>query len=175
MAFTIENVISEIRYFLGGVGEAVISDITLTSIIERVMNSKSLTFEDSDFCKTVYYSLLETLRYLIRSTASTSAASGGELKSLKEKVGNTEITSSFSEGNSSSDDWKSLLGDFQSNPSQICEELKDLAVSSYPVIHFGGVSKEERDRVNSNQDSFNGWDIKSPYRESLQTNTKKVN
>ena len=173
MAFTNEQVIVEIRYFLGDVDQTTISDETLNTIITRVMLRYNLTYEDGDFCKTVYYSLIETLRYLIRQDAVSDAQSGGDLKSFTEKVGGVTITEQYSEGTSTLSGWDSLLQQYLSDPSIICEELADLAVSTYAPVLFGGVSKKERDRVNSNPDSFNGWDVQSPYREHLRSNIKK--
>lgn len=173
MAFTNEQVIVEIRYFLGSVDQATISDETLNLIITRTMTRYNLTYDDSDFCKTVYYSLIETLRYLIRQDTANDAQAGGDLKSVTEKVGGVSITEQYADSTSVLKGWDNLLQQYLSDPSIICEELSDLAVSTFAPVLFGGVSKKERDRVKSNPDSFNGWDVQSPYREHLRSDIKK--
>jgi|TARA_A100001391_G_scaffold132462_1_gene91549 hypothetical protein len=166
MAFTNEQVVTEVKYFLGNPPETVIDDTTLTSIVERVMTRYNLDYnEDSDFCKATYYSLLETLRWLIRKGNMESGSSDG-VAAVKEKVGNTEISTTYKDSPSEDTGWENLLQDYLSHPEYICEELKDLALSGQPSVYFGGVSVSERDRVNNNPDSFNGWDVKAPYRKN---------
>ena len=174
MAFTIESVRTDIRYYLGGASDSVITDTVLDDIITRTMTRYSLDFNlDSDYCKTVYYSLLETLRYLIRSNSTSDGSSGGDVKERKEKVGDLELTLKYSEGSDAEDGWGDLYDDFLSNPQYVCEELKDLAVSSFPSVYFGGVSQKEYNRVNNNRDSRNGWDVESPYRKSIYSCLRK--
>lgn len=170
MAFTIEQVNTDIRYYLGGLPTSTLTDDILNDIITRTMTRNSLDFNvDSDYCKSVYYSLLESLRYLIRNNISSSAISGGgEIKSKMEKVGQIQIKTDYMEGSSAADSgWDDLYDDYLANPQYICEELADLAKSSFAGVYFGGVSQSEYDKVNNNQDSRNGWDVETPYRKSI--------
>lgn len=180
MAFTIEQVNTDVRYYLGGLPTSELTDDILNDIITRTMTRNSLDLNvDSDYCKSVYHSLLETLRYLIRNNISSSAGAGsggGKIKSLSEKVGDVQIRTEYMDGSSASDSgWGDLYDDYLANPQYICEELSDLAKSSFAGVYFGGVSQSEYDRVNNDQDSRNGWDVETPYRKSIYSFLRQRN
>ena len=176
MAFTIDQVKVDVRYYLGGIPETTLSDTLLEDIINRTMTRYGLDFNiDDDYCKTVYYSILETLKYLIRENISSSASTGGgEIKSRSEKVGDISVKTEYTDGTDASESgWDTLYDYYLANPTDICEELADLAKSSFATVYFGDVSNKEVDRVNSDQDSRDGWDVQTPYRESVYSCLRK--
>lgn len=176
MAFTIDQVKVDVRYYLGGIPETTLSDALLEDIINRTMTRYGLDLNiDADYCKTVYYSILETLKYLIRENISSSSSTGGgEIKSRSEKVGDVSVKTEYTEGSDASESgWDILYDYYLANPTDICEELTDLAKSSFATVYFGDVSNKEVDRVNSDQDSRDGWDVQTPYRDSVYNCLRK--
>ena len=146
MAFTIDQVKVDVRYYLGGIPETTLSDTLLEDIINRTMTRYGLDFNvDDDYCKTVYYSILETLKYLIRENISSSASTGGgEIKSRSEKVGDISVKTEYTDGTDASESrWDTLYDYYLANPTDVCEDLADLAKSSFATVYFGDVSNKE--------------------------------
>lgn len=154
MAYTIAEVASDVRYYLGGLSCDLIDDTLLTIIISK--NIDDFTFPDDKKCKVVYDSVLATLRYLINklvtdsgllssktTEASTSSEGGipaGAITKKREKIGKREIEVTFADGSSGSsssssstsvsvdklkDLYEEMLDDYIKNPQRICESLID--------------------------------------------------
>lgn len=179
MAFTVTTpeLIDDIRFYLGNLPETIISNTDMTRIIDLITTSHP----EYTNCDMLYYSTVETLRFLVRVSERGSAGTGGttgsgDLKKFTEKVGQMTITKEYDVGSTSGSTgkeagWDRLLTDLLDNPSLIgCPITQDnttTAGSKYGAVHIGGVSQGEYERVKNNSDSRSGWDTRSPFRETL--------
>jgi hypothetical protein len=168
MAIVVAEVNARVRFLLGGADTTVISDATLNSIIDDCI----LSIGDADelFCEVVYCSLINTLRYLIREQQMNAGSTSNTTK-RREKVGKREIELEFDTGyNTNNSGWQAMLDDYLLNPEYVCAEL----ATSTPTtgIHIGGVSETEYDRVNSDVDSRNAYQLS--VRRKYGTSTSRV-
>lgn len=189
MAYTISEVASDVRYYLGGLSCDLVDDTLLTVIISK--NIDDITLPDDQKCKTVYDSVLATLRYLINklvtdsglsATKTIESSSGSEVPagavtSRREKIGKREVEIKYSDGSSSSstsssaatttvpvlkDMYEEMLEDYLKNPQRICEGLVD----------GGGTGTESTGSViiGVQNDTYS---FSSPYRQNLNHYSKK--
>ena len=162
-----------IRFWLGNIGESVISEVDLLRLIQMVID------RDDSFtgCDVTYYSTVEVLKFLIRvgEKGTAGTVGSGEVKSKKEKVGAVEVTTSYetSGAAATASGWDRVLADLFSNPSSIGCAITTPDQAGGSVL-FGGVSKSEVDRVNNNPDSKNGYSLNSPFRSHLTVDNKLI-
>lgn len=138
MAFTVADINLEVRFNLGGLSTAVMSDVLMDDIINRDLVDHSL--EDEDKCIVTYHSLLDVLRYLIRQGAAASGATGGgEIIERSEKNGGREAKVKYAAGTSSGDNgYQTLLDDFLANPQYVCASLVTETTKKAGSVIFGG-------------------------------------
>ena len=165
-----------IRFWLGNIGENIITDADLLRLIQMVID------RDDSFtgCDVTYYSTVEVLKFLIRvgEKGSAGTVGSGEVKSRKEKIGAVEVTTSYDVGTSSSaaSGWDRVLEDLLNNSSSIGCAITDpeQAGASTGSVMIGGVSQAEVARVNNDPDSKNGYSLNSPFRSHLTVNNKLI-
>lgn len=177
MVFTDKDVLEieeYLRFWFGDLSEEEMSSVNMQRIIQMVID------RDPSYtgCQVVYYSAVEILKWLMREQskeAGSSGTSGRVLKKKTEKVGAVTIAEEFSSDESSSSNplgWDKVLEDLESNPSSIGCVVFSNADKANRVI-FGGVSQKEYDRVRNDQDSRNGWNYSSPFRQTLADKLKR--
>jgi hypothetical protein len=139
-----EDILALVRYLLGGITTTLISDTTLTFILDR--NRKATD------CETIYATVLETLLYLDRTT--TTSPNLGSVVGYREKEGNVEYEERYAANDTgATNTWRGMYDDFLVHPEWVCPELaKDSSDGTY--YYIGGVSKSDRDAVNDNKDSI---------------------
>lgn len=153
MSFTTEEVNEDVRFKLGGLSVSVMTDLTLNKIIDGVIEAGSYTYEDSDKCIVTFYSLIETLRYLILQQEMNSGGVGKTTR-RREKNSRREIEVEYSEIGDTG--YSKMLSYFMTHPEVICKSLVKTLCSRGPV-YIGGTSKSEYDKVQSNKDSRDGY------------------
>jgi len=167
---------AEVRFLLGGLEEATLSSAIMQMIIGRGIAKYGDA--DTNSCTVTYYTVLESLRYMSRQSAAGSAgtAASGAIKRQKEKEGNItyEVEYDVSGTSGTTASWDTLLNDFLENPQYVCDELVETTSSgSGGYVMIGGVSHSERERVNNNVDSVNGWsDNLTSYDKVFQSRDK---
>jgi len=157
-----------ICWWLGGLTAAYISDETLLYIIQiEDDNNPSATG-----CDLIYLSTTATLKYLIRVQAKDQAASGGGggsvLKKRSESVGGVTVSQEWATDTGQAavaSGWDKVLEDLLNNPNSIGCAItsSEAASSSTGNMVIGGVSVSERERVNSDLDSFSGKSYERSY------------
>lgn len=163
-----------IRFWLGDLTESDISDTTLNRIIQQIIDNNP-TYTG---CDVVYYSTIEVLRRFIREAAKGSAGQAGDptVKATTEKTGNVSFTTEYhtSSNGEASSSWQAVLDDLLTDPDSIgCPVTLDTVPSKIGIVTFGGVSQKEYDRVRNDQDSRNGWNYSSPFRQTLADRMKR--
>lgn len=153
MAINTVELESEARFLMGGLPETVLSSDTMQIIISRGITKYSDT--DDDYCKVLYYTIIESLRYLIRSQTVDSASNNasGSVTSRTEKEGKREISVSYSDGSGSSVSWEDMLNDFLENPQYVCSTLVDTGGRSTVIIGDG-----DKDGFTAAYESRSRWD-----------------
>lgn len=170
----VEDINAYIRFWLGDIGQDIISDETLNFIIQMVIDS------DSSYtgCDVIFYSTLEVLRWLVRKQETGTSYGTGEVKSRKEKVGDVEVSTTYDVGTSTDGvvGWDSILDDLLTNPSIIGCPITDttLGGSKLGAVVIGGTSHEEYDRVKCDIDAKSGWELNSPIRSYLNKNKNLI-
>lgn len=154
-----------IRFWLGNLPTSFISDDTILFIIDNVDQANP----SYTGCDLTYYSTIEILRWLSRKQEQGSAGSSGSgaIKKRSESAGGVSVTVEYDVGVSSGEasGWGAILEDLLNNPNSIgcaiTTSEADAASTGNMVI--GGVSVSERERVNSDLDSFNGKSYERSY------------
>ncbi len=173
MSFTVSVVqtIDDVRFWLGNLPTSVITDADMTRLIEHVMETTSHTD-----CDILYYSTLETLRWLSRKSEQGSAGSAGSgsLKKKTEEIGSVKVTEEWDVGVSSSSDagYDKLLADLLAKPSLIGCSITTTAVTGTAAsgsVIIGGVSQAAHDKARNDPDAKTAYDVKVPYKASLRT------
>lgn len=155
MATTVEEVADQVRFILGYPSQDLLPDAALTMIINNYLPYYPLTTKD---CELIYFSVIAAINFIIRSLGASGSGIGGS--KLREKEGNVEYEEDYREGGLI-DYWKDELKRFKDDPSVLLPCLKDLPVTITPqsgYMLFGGVSKEEVNRVNTDTDSYSVCD-----------------
>lgn len=160
MAFTVSDVNTSVRYFLGGIDEEVMTDEVMDYIINIYVDQYSL--EDEDFCIVTYKSLIAVLRYLIRQEASDDGSTGsGEVTRRREKRGLQEVELQYDIQSSTSPNgkttWQDILDDYLAHPEYVCASLINIDDAGKGIVIIGGVSQKEAERVESNPDRRTAW------------------
>ena len=171
---SIVEIAEYIRFWLGNIGENIISEVDLLRFIQKVIDT------DSEYtgCDVTYYSTVEVLRWLVRKQDTGTSIGSGEIVSRKDKIADVSVEVTYDTGTSSSDGysgWSTVLNNLIKSPDIIGCAITPVEgnVDSGKIV-FGGVSQAEVDRVNSDPDSKNGYSLNSPFRSHLTVNTKLI-
>ena len=129
---TTEDLITDIRFFLGNIDDEAITDDDLTTIIEKV----KITYPDHD-CDQLYYSTIKVLQWLIRKESAENSldGGGGSLTSKTEKEGNTTYIEEYSEDSTGVGSWSTVLDGLILDPGSLgCDITLADPVSSPMII-----------------------------------------
>lgn len=153
--------ISRVRFLLGDVEGSNPSDETLNLILSMAI--EEYTDDDTYYCEIVYYTLIESLRYLVRSNQALAGETGNQ-SSRKESRGKTTIEVEYSDSSDYvQDGWGDMLSDYISHPEYVCASLKPEKVFS--LINVGGVRQDQYEANQRNHNARTVWDLetKSKY------------
>jgi hypothetical protein len=135
MATTAE-LIPQVRFFLGNLSTTAISDADMTIIIDGVL----VTHATGTDCDQLYYSVVDTLRWLIRQESGES----GGLKTYEEKEGNVTIKQDFSVDASDKEaGWSKVLSDLLAAPYTIGCAITPVVVAENSGMVIIGTSVKE--------------------------------
>ncbi len=115
------QLIAWLRFFLGDITIAIVSDENLQTLLDTVQ----VQYPSASECEIKYKFALTTLGWLIRAEAKGSAGTGnagGEVKERSEKRGKSEITVKYSTSGTTSGTatgWAKVLEDLKADPSSI--------------------------------------------------------
>lgn len=156
MVATVEDIAAKVNFVLGYPSEDILPQAALTLIITNYLPYYPLETKE---CELTYFSCVAAVDFIIRKLGGNGSGLGGSR--LREKEGNIEYEEAYSSGNGVVEFWKSELKRFKADPSVLLPCLKDLPITLTPnsgYLLFGGVSKEEVGRVDSDGDSFSVFD-----------------
>lgn len=159
MALNTVTIAEEIRFLLGGLSVATMSDELLTKIIQR--NIDKYGDDDANLCIVTYRSLLDVLQYLINQSAQGSGSiAGGAVIERTEYVGKKRITEKYSSEQSGSlSGWEDLYDKFLKNPALVCESLIPDPSDTSGMVIIGGVNMDSYIANLDDPTTRNGFDI----------------
>ena len=135
MATTLE-LIPQVRFFLGNLSEDDISDADLTIIIDAVL----VQYATGTDCDQLYYSVVATLRWLIRQESSES----GGLRINEEKEGNVSYKQEFATDlGDGPTGWSKILSDLLAAPATIGCTITPIVVAEDKGMVIIGTSVKE--------------------------------
>lgn len=163
MAFTVNSMRGDIRFFLGNLPTTTISDSDMDIIIQASVDRYSL--EDADYCIVKYEATVEILRWILRNQAGDNLDGG--VSRIREKIGKREKELEFSSDPKRAAGYQGVLDDLLADPTLIgCDPYADIAdPDSQGKVIIGGVSQKQYDKVVNNPDRRSG--LNSPTNNSF--------
>ena len=154
MSCTVEEVVASVQFILGFPDESVLPASVITTIVNNYVPYYDLT---DHCCELTYFSAIASMEFLIKKLGGSGEGIGGSR--IEEREGSVQVKQEFNK-DGLVDFWKDELKRFKDHPSDLLPCMRDVLSSSASngYIVFGGVSKEEVDRVNSDSDSYNAID-----------------
>lgn len=160
---------SRVRFLLGDVDGVNPSDETLELILGMALDE--YTNDDTYYCEIVYYTLIESLRYLVRSNQATAGLTGNQ-QSRKEVRGKTTIEVEFSDSSDIvSDGWATMLSDYISHPEYVCVSLKNDKMFS--LINIGGVRQDVYEANQRNNNARTAFDLETKSKFGARTTERR--
>lgn len=124
MAIDSSTLETEFRFLLGGITEDTISSDTVQVVISR--GESKFSSDDEDYCNVLYYTVIESLRYLSRAQAVFYADNmiSGAITAIEEEEGDVREKETYaSSTDSTMTSWDDLLSYYLENPDYICTDL----------------------------------------------------
>ena len=170
MALDPQHIANRVRFLLGDPPEEVISNELILEIVEDCI--AAIGNEDEDYCKVLQCALFETLRYLIRKY-QMEINTNATVKKRKEKIGQREVEVEYQSivDQQMIIGWQQMYDDYKRNPDWICKELGESA-GKY-LVTIGGTRQDSYDKVNSDTNSRNGWDVETKSKYSFRNSRKQ--
>lgn len=148
---------ARVRYLMGDVSTSTLTDDTLTSVL--TLATTEYTDDDEYYCEVVYYTLLESLRHLIRVNQANAGLTGNQAR-RKEVRGKTTIEVEFSDSSDFiSDGWAQMYKDYVAHPEYVCESLRPERV--FGLLNIGGTRQDTYRATDRNRNSRSAWDTET--------------
>lgn len=150
---------ADVRFLMGGVDEATVSDALLTQILEDCIT----TYGDDDTfeCEITYCTLMNTLKYLIRqSWLNDGSDSLGSVKRKKEKEGNVTYEDEYytsESGSGGGSGWEKMYQYFLKNPAEVCPSLEIERSGAFGLVSIGGTQQDKYVETENNCNNRNFW------------------
>lgn len=132
---------AEARFLMGSLPVEVLSSETMQFIINKGISVYSDA--DEDYCLVLQYTIINSLKYLIRQQAVDNASNNvyGNITSIEEEEGDVRKKETYSTSTAYTlSSWDDLLDYFLKNPQEICESLGKLDGSGIVIVGDGDVN-----------------------------------